>query len=132
MVVCSCLAATEYTGFFSYCRPAFGLAVTLAAVIIYSAYIVVQIRNVRALQTEMVDRNRRDSLQLLRIQNDLNALALAMRDMLDSDEPYPLDGVVGAVPTHPHRPGGRAAARGASWRPGSRTPRAARSTWLSR
>ncbi|HEV7390481.1 MAG TPA: histidine kinase, partial [Burkholderiales bacterium] len=30
------------------------------------------------------------SLQLLRVQNDLNSLALAMRDMLDADEPYPL------------------------------------------
>src|SRR6202521_2083514 len=38
----------------------------------------------------MVVRNRRDSLQLLRIQNDLNSLALAMRDMLDTTEPYPL------------------------------------------
>ena len=36
------------------------------------------------------DRNRRDSLQLLRIQGNLNALALTMRDMLDNDEPYPL------------------------------------------
>jgi len=39
---------------------------------------------------EMVDRNRKDSLQLLRIQNDLNSLGLAMRDMLDASEPYPL------------------------------------------
>src|ERR1700741_4887078 len=38
----------------------------------------------------MVDRNRKDSLQLLRIQNDLNSIALAMRDMLDTTEPYPL------------------------------------------
>ncbi len=38
----------------------------------------------------MTDRNRRDSLQLLRIQNDLNQLGLAMRDMLDGGEPYPL------------------------------------------
>jgi signal transduction histidine kinase len=37
-----------------------------------------------------VDRNRKDSLQLLRIQNDLNLLAVAMRDMVSSDEPYPL------------------------------------------
>jgi signal transduction histidine kinase len=29
-------------------------------------------------------------LQLLRIQNDLNSLGLAMRDMLDSNQPYPL------------------------------------------
>jgi signal transduction histidine kinase len=42
------------------------------------------------MQTELTDRNRRDSLQLLRIQNDLNQLGLAMRDMLDSGEPYPL------------------------------------------
>jgi len=42
------------------------------------------------LQTDLADRNRKDSLQLLRIQNDLNSLGLAMRDMLDSDEPYPL------------------------------------------
>src|SRR5262249_32101303 len=38
----------------------------------------------------MVDRNRKDSLQLLRIQNDLNSIALAMRDMLDTTEHYPL------------------------------------------
>jgi signal transduction histidine kinase len=67
-----------------------GLGITLAAVIAYSAYIVVQIRAVREMQTEMVDRNRRGSLQLLRIQNDLNSLALAMRDMLDGEERYPL------------------------------------------
>jgi signal transduction histidine kinase len=67
-----------------------GLGITVLAVAAYSAYVVFQIRGVRALQTEMVDRNRRDSLQLLRIQNDLNSLALAMRDMLDSGEPYPL------------------------------------------
>jgi signal transduction histidine kinase len=44
----------------------------------------------RKLQAELIDRNRKDSLQLLRIQNDLNLLAVAMRDMLDNDEPYPL------------------------------------------
>ena len=37
-----------------------------------------------------MDRNRKDSLQLLRVQNDLNSLALAMRDILDAREPYPL------------------------------------------
>jgi signal transduction histidine kinase len=44
----------------------------------------------RALQTDLADRNRTDSLQLLRMQNDLNSLALAMRDMLDGGAPYPL------------------------------------------
>ena len=42
------------------------------------------------LQTDLADRSRRNSFQLLRVQNDLNLLGLAMRDMLDSDEPYPL------------------------------------------
>ncbi len=56
----------------------------------YSGYITRQISGLRELQNNLVDRNRNDSLQLLRIQNDLNSLALAMRDMLDNDEPYPL------------------------------------------
>jgi len=67
-----------------------GLIVTLVAVVAYSAYITVQISGLRKLQSEMVDRNRKDSLELLRLQNDLNSVALAMRDMLDSSEPYPL------------------------------------------
>ena len=64
--------------------------ITLATVVTYSGYISGQISGLRRLQTELTDRNRRDSLQLLRIQNDLNQLALAMRDMLDAAEPYPL------------------------------------------
>ena len=68
----------------------FGLIITLATVVAYSWYISGQISGLRRLQTELTDRNRRDSLQLLRIQNDLNQLGLAMRDMLDGDEPYPL------------------------------------------
>lgn len=67
-----------------------GLVITLAAVVAYSAYITWQVSGLRRLQTELLDRNRKDSLQLLRIQNDLNLLAVAMRDMLDNDEPYPL------------------------------------------
>ena len=67
-----------------------GLFVTLAAVVAYSAYITWQVAGLRQLQAELIDRNRKDSLQLLRIQNDLNLLAVAMRDMIDNDEPYPL------------------------------------------
>jgi len=66
------------------------LFITLSAVVAYSAYITWQVTGLRKLQTELVDRNRKDSLQLLRIQNDLNLLAVAMRDMVSSDEPYPL------------------------------------------
>jgi signal transduction histidine kinase len=67
-----------------------GLVITLAAVVAYASYITVQLTGLRKLQSEMVDRNRKDSLQLLRVQNDLNSIALAMRDMLDTTEPYPL------------------------------------------
>src|SRR5258705_5092607 len=67
-----------------------GMVITLAAASADSYYLTRQIARLRALQTDLADRNRKDSLQLLRIQNDLNSLGLAMRDMLASDEPYPL------------------------------------------
>ena len=67
-----------------------GLAMTLLAVVAVSWYTTRQISSLRALQTDLADRNRADSLQLLRIQNDLNSIGLAMRDMLDSEDPYPL------------------------------------------
>ena len=68
----------------------FGLVLTLVAVLLFAYYMTSQLVGLRALQSNMVDRNRKDSLQLLRVQNDLNSLALAMRDMLDAREPYPL------------------------------------------
>jgi signal transduction histidine kinase len=67
-----------------------GLIITLSVVLAYSAYITWQVTGLRKLQTELVDRNRKDSLQLLRIQNDLNLLAVDLRDMVSGDEPYPL------------------------------------------
>ena len=77
-----------------------GLIVTLATVVAYSWYISGQISGLRRLQTDLTDRSRRDSLQLLRIQNDLNQLGLAMRDMLDSDE-------AGSPPRTPARRGAK-------------------------
>lgn len=67
-----------------------GLTITLIAVGVYSGYTMIQLRSLRTLQTRTIDRNRTDTLLLLRIQNGLNALALTMRDMVDSEEPYPL------------------------------------------
>jgi signal transduction histidine kinase len=67
-----------------------GLMVTVLAVVADAWYVNRQISGLEALQTELGDRNRLASLQLLRIQDDLNSLALAMRDMLDAGEPYPL------------------------------------------
>ncbi len=67
-----------------------GLAVTLTAVAVYSGYTILQLAALQELQTRTIDRNRTDSLLLLRIQNNLNSVALTMRDMLDGSEPYPL------------------------------------------
>jgi signal transduction histidine kinase len=67
-----------------------GLVVTLTAIAVYSGYTVAQLRVLQGLQATTIDMNRKDSLLLLRIQNDLNSLALAMRDMLDGSERYPL------------------------------------------
>jgi hypothetical protein len=68
-----------------------GLIITLAAVVTYSVYITHQISGLRDLQHNLVDRNRKDSIQLLRIQNDLNTLGLSMRDMLASEGRFPID-----------------------------------------
>lgn len=66
------------------------MAFSLAALATYAGYMATQLSLLRTLQTSIIDRNRRDSLQLLRVQNNLNILGLAMRDMLDAKEPYPL------------------------------------------
>src|SRR5437867_1894080 len=68
-----------------------GLAITLLAVAVFSWYALSRIEMVRGLQTHTIDRNRQDSLQLLRIQNNLHSIALALRDMVEGSEPYPLD-----------------------------------------
>ena len=64
----------------------FGLIVTLATVVGYSWYVSGQLSGLQRLQADLTDRNRMASLQLLRIQSDLNRLALAMRDMLTDED----------------------------------------------
>lgn len=72
-----------------------GLVITLLAVVAYSAYVTREIRGLRELQNNLINRNRKDSLQLLRIQNELNSIGMSMRDMLDTGpleigQKYPL------------------------------------------
>jgi signal transduction histidine kinase len=67
-----------------------GLTITLAVVAAFCFYALHQIAGLRDLQNQTIERNRKDSLQLLRTQNDLSALGLDMRDMLSGAEPYPL------------------------------------------
>jgi signal transduction histidine kinase len=71
---------------------AVGVAVGVCTIAGIGAYTYSEVRRLRDEQTAISERNRKDSLQLLRIQNDLAALALLMRDMLDRTEPYPLSG----------------------------------------
>src|SRR5215203_2333619 len=67
-----------------------GLAATLLAVAVFSWYTLQEIEGLRSLQTNTIERNRKDSLQLLRIQNDLNSLGLAIRDIIEGEQEYPL------------------------------------------
>ena len=68
-----------------------GLAVTLAAVVAYSLFTLVQLDGLRRLGSDIIDRNRRDSLQLIRIQNDLSQIGLALRDITEGAVPYPME-----------------------------------------
>jgi signal transduction histidine kinase len=69
-----------------------GVLLSLLVITSYAAYTIHSVKRMRTVQSDIVERNRKASLQLIRIQSDLNALALAMRDMLDSDASsgYPL------------------------------------------
>jgi signal transduction histidine kinase len=71
---------------------AIGVAVGVCTIAGIGAYTYSEVRRLRDEQTAISERNRKDSLQLLRIQNDLASLAVLMRDMLDRTEPYPLPG----------------------------------------
>jgi signal transduction histidine kinase len=74
-------------------RPlAAGVVVGLCTIAGIGAYTYTEIRRLRDEQTAISERNRKDSLQLLRIQNDLTSLASLMRDMVEGSEPYPLHG----------------------------------------
>jgi signal transduction histidine kinase len=67
-----------------------GLAATLLAVAVFSWYTLREIEGLRRLQIDTVERNRKDSLQLLRIQSDLNSLGLAIRDIVEGRNEYPV------------------------------------------
>jgi signal transduction histidine kinase len=71
-------------------RLAAGVVVTLVIILAYAGYTLNSVRRMREVQTEIVDQNRKAALQLIRIQSDLNSLALALRDMLDQTDGYPL------------------------------------------
>jgi signal transduction histidine kinase len=63
-------------------RSLLGLLITLAAVTGFSWYALHQLSGLRKLQAQTIDMNRHDSLLLLQVQNDLNAVGLKLRDMV--------------------------------------------------
>lgn len=65
-------------------RLLLGLLITLAAVAIFSWYSLRQLAGLRQLQKQTIDLNRHDTLLLLQVQNDLNAVGLKLRDMAQS------------------------------------------------
>ena len=71
---------------------AVGVVLAVCTIAAVGAYTYMEIRRLRDEQTAISERHRKDSLQLLRIQNDLASLAVLMRDMADRTEPYPLHG----------------------------------------
>ena len=65
----------------------------LASVVVIAGFGLYAAREIRQLgdeQTAIAERNRLDSLQLFRIQNNLTNVATSMRDMADRTEPYPV------------------------------------------
>lgn len=67
-----------------------GLGFTLAVIGAFAAYTLHSVGRMREVQTDVVERNRRAALQLIRIQSDLNSLALALRDVAENKEDYPV------------------------------------------
>ncbi len=67
-------------------RLLFGFLITLSAVAGSSWYSLRQLSGLRKLQTQTIDANRHDSLLLLQVQNDLNAVGLKLRDMVQASD----------------------------------------------
>ena len=71
-------------------RLALGLFLSLLTIVAFSLYAAHEIARLRQEQIALSERNRRDSLQLIRIQSNLSSLAVTLRDMMERAEPYPM------------------------------------------
>ncbi len=67
-----------------------GLGLVLALFLAYGIYTLGQMRQLRQFQSHVLERSRRDTLQLLRIQEDAYELTLAVSDMVSSQPRVPL------------------------------------------
>jgi len=67
-----------------------GLCVSLTIFLIFAAYTIHEIRWLEDFQVNVVQRNRKASLQLLRLQDDTYELAVSLRDMTLPESRYPI------------------------------------------
>ena len=67
-----------------------GLCVTLAIFAIFAAYTIREIHWLQDFQVNVVQKNRKASLQLLRLQDDTYQLAVSLRDMTLPESRYPI------------------------------------------
>ncbi|MGA2984248.1 MAG: sensor histidine kinase [Terriglobia bacterium] len=67
-----------------------GLCVTLAIFVIFATYTIREIRWLQDFQVNVVQKNRKASLQLLRLQDDTYQLAVSLRDMTLPESRYPI------------------------------------------
>jgi signal transduction histidine kinase len=67
-----------------------GLGVTLTVFLIFAVYTIREIRWLEDFQVNVVQKNRKASLQLLRLQDDTYQLAVSLRDMTLPESRYPI------------------------------------------
>ena len=67
-----------------------GLCVTLAIFVIFATYTIREIHWLQDFQVNVVQKNRKASLQLLRLQDDTYQLAVSLRDMTLPESRYPI------------------------------------------
>ncbi len=67
-----------------------GLCIILATFASFAWYMTARIERLEQFQSDVVQRNRKSSLELLRLQNDTYLLALSIRDMALRQSHYPL------------------------------------------
>src|SRR5438046_1374027 len=67
-----------------------GLCIILSIFVVFAAYAVHEIRWLEDFQVNVVQKTRKASLELLRLQNDAYLLAIALRDMTAARARYPI------------------------------------------
>jgi signal transduction histidine kinase len=67
-----------------------GLCVSLTIFVVFAVYTIHEIRWLEDFQANVVQKNRKASLQLLRLQNDTYQLAVSLRDMTLPESRYPI------------------------------------------